>query len=230
MKKDKYEQQVVLSEQAYMFAHIPALIASLLYTRSVWVPLLGSLLQLDPVVIKPIIFILITTTLSVIGYLLHKKFPLSVPLWIGFSLSAITAIWISSMPADHSVYSWSYRDACIIGLVQAGVVLPGLTRLGCVTLAGCLLGYSPIASYMLAWLVHLPLMLGGVLLALGGMTRLSVKVSTVIDAFAYLALIVVSFLLLCGTDFLLRVDKYWYFVCYLCIPIGVGWYKDRENV
>lgn len=216
-----------LSQKAYLLAHIPALIAGAWYTAGFWWPLVLSLLAGQQDGLQAVMFFGVTTVCAVTGYVVHRMRRLDVPLWIGFTLTALLLMLISACHS-HGSLTLSLYHAGIIGVTQALVFVPGVSRLATVTLVGCLLGYSPYVAYCMAWLVHLPLMAGGMLIAARDQEPLPAELSNTL--LGLVAVTALACLLVYLVGWLVVIHKLWFFSCYLCIPIASAWYKRREIV
>lgn len=86
----------------------------------------------------------IADIITLAGYVLFRHYRLvTIPVWFGFLLTAGLLISLPLCKQDNEKKSITYRDAAVIGSVQAVALLPGISRLASTYAAGCWLGYSP---------------------------------------------------------------------------------------
>lgn len=209
----------LLGSESFLFLlHIPTIIIVALFFRSVWAPLLFSIQKRWGLVVRLILYALISDIITAAIYILLKKYPLSIGLCVGFAISSVVL---------GSLY-WCRRNGvrvtapkmALLGLAQGCALVPGISRFGTVYAVGRWLGFSSKKSFGLAWMIQWPLMVGatGVALLWGDPIDISLSfslVATLIGAtiFAYGALVIAYKAAIN--------DRFWLFGIYLLIPIAL---------
>jgi undecaprenyl-diphosphatase len=142
-----------------------------------------------------------------------------------FPLTAAMLIWASRIePGDVDYTRLGYRDALVIGLLQAIAILPGVSRSGATIVAGLALGLRRESAVTFAFLLAIPAIAGAGVLE---MAKLLEPASAAESTPAGLLLIgaAVSFVVgLAALDWLLRLverGRLAWFAYYL-IPLGVA--------
>jgi undecaprenyl-diphosphatase len=96
---------------------------------------------------------------------------LATPLWIGLGLFANTLLMGVIAPRDDSrltrtLDEGGWRDALVLGLLQAFALVPSVSRSGATIVAALLLGFRRTDAIRIAFLISLPVVGGAVLLQL----------------------------------------------------------------
>lgn len=216
--------------------HLGTLLAVLIYFyKDVWALLYG----LGQVVIHPkrawmenfysrlaILLIIGTIPAAIAGKTLKLFFTTAfqnVPGTAAFLLvTAVMLFWISRRKAgERTIESLNWKDACVVGIMQAVAILPGISRSGATITGGLFQGLDRESAPRFSFLLSIPIILGGGLLELkdvahtGTSLPLSVLLAGVLVA-AISGYLAVMLLL----DIVKRGKLEWF--AYYCVIIGLA--------
>ena len=106
-----------------------------------------------------IVSCMISGGITAIGYLLIRQLHLiTIPLWLGLMITAgilFSLQWCTFIPTKKIL---SYKDACVLGMVQACALLPGISRFASTYVAARWIGFYPYHAFGYSFALELPLL------------------------------------------------------------------------
>lgn len=221
-------------EQAALFAqidslqgllHVPTLITLALVYFHDWFFLVRHMLRCCTRIIKIAFLSFISCAITALVYFVVKPQQMvGIPLLAGFIISAGALVSVCWAPKKNN--AWNISSACVLGLVQACALVPGISRMALTYSAGVWLGISGRRALQISFLIQVPLIIGSFALAycngdlsadmgqlLNSQFCLSMLISTM------LACVGLYFTVACATKY-----RMWYFSVYLLLACLVWMY------
>lgn len=172
--------------------------------------------------IRALFLLGVADSITVICFVLKKLLCISIPLYIGFSITALV-LYTSRWCTQESTVQFSFLRALIIGFAQGLALVPGVSRFALVFVVSRWLGFSSRHAYMITWLTFLPLIIAAsfsacVQLFISG--QLPFLASLLYAHACGVAIIVmISMAAFYGTYYLIKRNLLWLFSWYMIIPI-----------
>lgn len=170
-----YITSICANETIIHLLHIPTLLIVIVFFKSYWIKIFQRWHALLPIVIRCGMYTIAADSITMIAYIVYKKYPVSkaltsehfsstqlssVPLWLGFT---ITALALYSLKYTHShTTKPKLPHMLLLGLIQSIALLPGVSRFGTVFVAARWLGIRTEKAFAITWMLQFPLMIGAV--------------------------------------------------------------------
>lgn len=84
-------------------------------------------------------------------------------LWVGLLMTAVGLLSLRWLPTNGRYASWDAPRAVALGVAQGVALLPGISRFGATYVVARWLKISPRRSFQISFLIHVPVILGGLL-------------------------------------------------------------------
>jgi undecaprenyl pyrophosphate phosphatase UppP len=139
-------------QSLYFIVHAPTVLVIIVYFFSSWLLLLNN----APRYLSALLWIVIVEGITLVSFTQKKYIP-AIPLWIGFATTSCL-LFSTALDFGNVLFDWNICHALLLGLAQSLALLPGVSRLACTVAAAHWLGYSLHDSFVISWLIHLPLM------------------------------------------------------------------------
>lgn len=207
------------SESFQFLLHIPTIFIVAIFYRFVWLPLVYSFMDRWSLIVKLIGFTLIADGITFSCYLFLKKYPIVLPLWVGFAITSLMLLSLLWCKKNHR--RLSLQKIMLLGFVQGCALIPGVSRLGAVFTAGRWLGLSAKKSFAVAWMLQWPLMIGAVGLAILKERSLMVLFSAQSVLLVGVAMIAAYAAFALAYFAALR-NSFWLFGIYILIPLALS--------
>lgn len=214
-----FEQKKINLKTIYYLLHAPTLFIILCYFSSQWY---SFIFHNQQIFYKPIVWVIIADLITVILYMLLQRITITLPIQIGFLITALCLLSTKWCGATKSIFEWHYMDACILGLAQACAVLPGISRLGLTCAVGCMLGFSLIDAFSLSWLLYAPLMGAACIYSLQELVHYKGHLKQILNCKMGLVILIssgMSWYLLKAIVFLANTQALYLFGWYMLIPL-----------
>ncbi|MCK5808711.1 undecaprenyl-diphosphate phosphatase [bacterium] len=169
--------------------HTASLLAIIIYFRKIIATLFKALFNTEMKVERRLIVAVIVATMMTGLLMFPVKFLVDhirnsiVWLSVTFSMTALI-LWVAQKKLqkrnDESV-ELTWKDAAIIGGVQAFALLPGISRSGSTLAAGLLRGAKGIQAMEFSFLLAIPAIVGATLLEVKDMGSVSIPLTTLLS-------------------------------------------------
>ena len=156
-------------------------------------------------------------------YFTRAQLPLfNIPLWIGFSVTALLLFSLLLLPTGKSVRLTWWR-AVLIGLFQGLALLPGLSRFAATFCGARFLGFSSRASFEVSFMLQWPLILAAVMRSAFFLVHHTVGV-VVTPTFGVILFVssVLAWLGFCVAARLAHTERLWYCALYVVVVACVA--------
>ena len=212
---DYFKRRNIALSDAYYFLHLPTLCIIFLFSMPLWKSWL-----INP---KMLLCITLASFITVGFFYLFKKYSISWPLIFGMFVTSFSLIFSSSYVLGSELSFWDYHTFIVLGIAQGIALLPGISRLAFTTAAGCCMGIPLLHSFIISWLIYLPLMIAA-------LTKSSINLyqkgtlTQLLNWRTCLVMIVsgiISWYVFKGVLFLIVINKWWLFGWYMIIPMGL---------
>lgn len=148
-----------LSQSMSYFLHGPTSIILMLFFRKRWFFILRHPWRCRFIILRLLLYGFCAEIATLFWFFLLQKFSLSVPLSLGFFITACLLLSLRYAPKHSS--SLTAIKATVIGFVQGMALLPGISRLGSTYSIGRHLGLSPQLSFVFSCTIEWPLITVG---------------------------------------------------------------------
>lgn len=153
------------------FLHIPTIFIVTVFYFSRFVRFIWRASVAWRILAKTIGYVCIADCFTAFWYVVLKKTDSTIPLWAGFSITALLLLSTYFQKKQRPVLGL-YRFL-ILGIVQGVSILPGISRFAAVYASAHWMGMSGRKAFDVSWLLQFPLMgaaalLGGVQLYMTG--------------------------------------------------------------
>lgn len=153
------------SPSMMLLSHIPTMLIVAIFFRDTWIPLLFRCMRYRRIIIHLILYAALADCITALWYFFLKTYPITIPLSLGFSL---TALLLFSLRWCHRERTTMLTSAhmILLGFVQGIALFPGISRFGMVYTMCCWLGIRSTKAFGIAWMLQWPLMLAGAFVGL----------------------------------------------------------------
>lgn len=210
----------------YYFMHGPTLLIICAYFFAQWWRLVFTSAG---IAWRLILCLVIADLITFIIYLVFKRTNITIPLGLGFIITAIFLFSTAWCSASKALSLLSFTDAAILGLVQGLALLPGVSRLAFTCSIGCWLGFSLADAFLLSWTMQAPLMAAAFAKSLKDLYELG-ALTQVLNLPIGLVMLVssgVSFLALYGIGQMAHHITWYCFGWYMFVPLII-WIFQRS--
>ena len=210
-----FKQRNLALSDVYYFLHLPTLCIVSLFLWPLWTSWF-----LQPKIVCGVIS---ANIITVCFFYLFKKYSISWPLVFGMCITALCLIITAPYKPGSELTNMHYSMFIILGIAQGIALLPGISRLAFTTAAGCCMGIPLLHSFIISWLIYVPLMIAATAKStinlylkgtlgqlLNWRTCLVMLVSGVISWYVFKYVL-----------YLIVINKWWLFGWYMMIPIGL---------
>ncbi len=199
--------------------HVPTIVVVAMFFAREWLFLLFHLQYTWRMVIRLILYMVLSNSITTIFFLLIHRYPFVMPLWIGFGITA--GILLSLRWCRHPSYaSLNTARSATLGCVQGVALLPGISRFAVVFAACRWMGISNRRAFFITWMLQWPLVLGMLLVQLRKYYLYPTHLMT-IDPYTLGYMITVSaaaFAGMCLMYCLVRRGRLWIMSIYMILP------------
>lgn len=205
------------------FVHGVTVIVLVLFFFSRWSWLLVHLLRCWRIVAKIIGFVFITDIITVLFYMMFRWFAFTIPLTVGFIITFILLLSLRWVPVCQNK-RWSWRSACMLGIMQGCALLPGISRFASTYVCARWFSLPPRKAFEMSWLVVWPLIAVAFLHSAGIVVITSSETLLLRPAtgIVMIAAGIVSFYALRFVERLAYAEKLWWFGVYMIVPIIIS--------
>lgn len=204
--------------------HLPTLFIIAFFFYRQWIPFFVHFKRLFSFTVYLFFWNLLVTIITTLFFLAKQYLALSMPLWIGF---LVTMICLATLRYPFLVDKKSVKmsDAVIIGMAQGAALFPGISRLASVFFACRLLGFSHKRSFLISWMVEVPLIIGA---SSGALLYAALYKPIVFAFFSPLVLVLIFLATLVGTFAFYGVAAMaeramlWRFSWYMLLPLTIS--------
>lgn len=225
---EKYVVKHSLSLKAlYYFLHGPTLLVISIYFFNEWYGLLRSSRLLSIM-----LWIAIADGITVVFYLFKSRIEHYFSLGAGLLITALALFSTYYCPqAKHSLNDWQLVYACCFGIIQSFAILPGISRLAITSVGGCLLGFSLYDSFIISWLLQLPLMAGAFIFSIQDLFVRNKKQQVLNWKLALIILFcsLISYFFLSLVMYTLRKKIFFAWGFYMIIPLMLWWQQRKRE-
>ena len=145
--------------------HFPSLVVLGLYFFNRWFIFVRYIRRCWAMLVKLLILVFVTDVMTFLWYLLIRKYHfLTIPLWLGFGITALLLWSLSWCPESNK--TWRIWDAVLLGCVQGLALLPGISRYASTFVVARWLGISERHATEISFLIEAPLVGAAFLFAL----------------------------------------------------------------
>jgi len=205
---------------------IPTIVVVAVFFVKEWGFLLIHIHRTWRIVGKLIGYMLCANSVTAIFYLFMRYYDSTIPLWIGFSVTAGLLFSLYRCPDEQHVPLTS-RRAVLLGIVQGIALLPGISRFAAVFVTSRWMGIDARRSFRITWMLQWPLAVGMVLLS-GYQYRSCPTHWVPVDLRTFLIIGGASAMALLGLYamyLLVQRRMLWIMALYMILPIAVSfWY------
>lgn len=138
--------------------HLVTLLVLAVFFFDRWKVYLMRLRSCLPIILKLIALVGLADIITALLYVFFKIYPVSMPLIVGFGITAI-ALGSLYKCTEKNNNTFNIYTALILGLVQGLALLPGISRLATTYVAARWLGLQPRKAFEVSWLIAVPLFL-----------------------------------------------------------------------
>lgn len=142
--------------------HIPTIFIILIFFSAQWRSMFYAIRASKTTLFSITKFVFIADAITVLFYGVLKYYPLTLPLGIGFLITAALLYSLRYCSLAYKKFSWQKYDACILGIVQGVALLPGISRFAITFVGARWLRLSPRTAFMLSFFIEVPLLVAGV--------------------------------------------------------------------
>ena len=205
--------------------HLPIAIIVALFFLPRWWPFLCKLHKYWFVILKIVIFTFLVDCITIVWFLLFRVIGIDwLPLWAGFSMTALLLFFEKRLSSKRSRLTLSWQTILFFGCLQGIALLPGISRLAITYMGGRFLGVSPKKAFGISWLIVCPLLCAASFRGtweLYNQQQLSLLVNN--KTLCVIGLVTIAaFGALYFVSYLARTGRLWYFAIYLVIPIAIS--------
>lgn len=144
------------------FLHVVPLIVIAVYFYSRWRIFLLHPLRTWRSAVKLMSFVVLADGVTAVLYFSRAQFSFfTLPLWIGFSATALLLLSLRIVPARDVRLTWS--RSILLGLFQGLALVPGVSRFAATFCGARYLGFSSRSSFELSFMLQWPLILAAVM-------------------------------------------------------------------
>jgi len=137
--------------------HLPTLIILSAFFLPRYGYLLRSPRRVLPLIMRAMVAVVLADLVTGVIYLICGTWlKAALPLWVGFCVTAIVLFSLRWCPPGRGVRFNAWR-ALLLGLVQALVLAPGLSRLASTFVVARWLGFRGTRAFEISWAIHVPL-------------------------------------------------------------------------
>lgn len=207
--------------------HGPTVIVLLVYFFSEWFYVVSHVKKYQKHAIYITGLVFLANCVTVLLYIGFKYTHVSVPLWLGLSITAFSLLSLKLLPTHPTENKTiSISQALIIGVSQGVALLPGISRLGLTYVTGRWLGLSTYWAFRFSCALQITLFAAGSLRGL---------VQSMHDPLFFYLINPLFLLLVIGASFIAYVELYWveramrlnilwYLGIYMLVPITLALY------
>ncbi len=152
------------SSSLIFLAHIPTIFIVTFFFRDIWLPLFYQLHRHYRVIIHLIMYTCIADCITALSYFLLKIVPLSLPLSVGFTITAGMLFSLRWRYGDRTILKIPHM--ILLGCAQSVALLPGISRFGTIYVVCRWFGIRPSKAFGITWMLQWPLMTAGAILGL----------------------------------------------------------------
>lgn len=138
---------------------------------------------------------------------------------VGLAL-LITALILFLVPAQTLGRKLNLKTALLVGLAQAGAIIPGISRSGVTISVGLMLGLEKQSAVRFSFFLALPIMLGAVLYKLKDLGKFTLSVEPISILVGSITCFIVSFIAIKLLIKVVRQSRLYYFGIY-CVVLGL---------
>lgn len=154
---EKFRWTQPINENFDLFLHGPiALVVALFFFKD-WFFILKGVPRTLPFIKKIFCYGFITDSITVPAYFLIFKNNTFLPIWLGFLITSLLIFSLKFCPTTRPYSVWNYQTALLLGIVQAGALMPGISRLGSTFVCARRMGFSVIRAFQLSFLIEWPI-------------------------------------------------------------------------
>jgi undecaprenyl-diphosphatase len=209
-----------LNENIEYFLHGPNVIILAIFFYNRWKLLLIALFRNFSIIKKIMMLGFITDSITASAYFLFFKHATFMPLWVGFLITSSLLFSLYFCKKNPTITtSWNYKNACILGMVQACALMPGISRFGSTFVTARWLGFPSKKSFELSFLIEFPISVAAALM--GGYSLYSKNMlHELLHPMMTLVIIIAAIGSLLGLWIMQRIISYnymWSFSLYLLI-------------
>ncbi len=210
---------VIQSEIVTFLMHVPTVFVVAVFFFKTWIKLLINLRTQWRIVAKLIMYTACADGVTSILFLFIKYFELSIPLWLGFSGTALmlySLTWCSNQ--RRTVLA--PRHMLLLGFMQGVAVFPGISRFAAVFVTSRWLGVGNKKAFNVSWMLQWPLIVGASLLGIVGLMGGADGISFGLSEWILLVLAVCIALWGMYVAYLLALyNKLWLVSIYMIVPL-----------
>lgn len=175
-------------------------------------------------IVQLIVYGVIASTITAIGWLFRSWLFNKIPLWVGFSLTGVIlfSLYFCSSPGSKKKLSVSYAIA--FGIIQTIALIPGLSRFGIVYAAARWLGFDAPRAFEITWLIQWPLIVGAAGLSLRVLVMPTISFFSPMLFLIMIVSSIVSYLFLYLMYRLAIAHYLWLISFYMIIPLILSCY------
>lgn len=209
-----------LSSKTLYLLHVPTAAMLALFFQQEWRMMLQVLFRRFSLMCKTLSLVCIVDLLTVCMFVVLHYIPLTIPLGVGLSITALMLYSLAWCPDGQKKFG--VNQAFVLGGVQAVALLPGISRFASMYVAARWLGISHRRAFEITWMVAFPLFVAPVLL-LGttGVMSWTVSDISVLTVIVVCIASIVSYLLLWAVQWAARYNYLWMMSIYMIVPIGM---------
>jgi undecaprenyl-diphosphatase len=207
--------------------HLPTAGIIIFFFYNNWKPFLLYPMRLRSVITKIFFFVGITDGITTIIYFFLKKNPISLPLYIGFFITSIMLFSLIWCPTRVYRKKMNWFDALVLGIVQGCALLPGISRFATTFVTACWLGLTPAKSFLIVWMMQLPLIIGASIRTILHYGTLHLPLSTFFTGNMMLVIFITSCMSYYGfylISSMAKNNRLWLFGIYELIPFFVAFF------
>ncbi|MDR3550685.1 MAG: undecaprenyl-diphosphate phosphatase [Candidatus Babeliales bacterium] len=209
------------------FVHGVTVVMIALFFFSRWWWLLIHLRRCYTIIAKIISLTFIADVMTFCLYLLFHYYLFSIPLAIGFSITALLLLslyFVPDYPMVSKRQSLTWCKAVILGLVQGFCLLPGISRFAGTYVCARWMGISPHKSFEISWLFFWPLITVAFIHS-AAIIVITTPQSLLLTPAVILLMVATGLVSLCALKGVARIayaQKLWWFGFYMIVPIVVS--------
>lgn len=170
-------------------------------------------------IVKPLLFIVVTDGITFVWW--WQNLTVQLPLTIGFMITTGLLYSTRYMQGSQDC-TWNLSHAVVLGLAQACSLMPGLSRFATTYSVGSFLGYRPIVSFAISFLIQIPLLVGACakgLIAVGKNIQILQNLFDFAHLFVILSASLISYVVLSLVGISIKNGSFWKFSRYMVLPI-----------
>lgn len=212
---DYFKQRNVALTDVYYFLHLTTLCVVSAFLWPLWTSWF-----LHP---KIVLGVISANIITVCFFYFFKKYSISWPLIFGMCITAFSLIFTAPYKPGIALADMQYSMFIVLGFAQGIALLPGISRLAFTTAAGCCMGIPLLHSFIISWLIYVPIMLVAVVKSSINLYQTG-TLAQLLNWRICLAMLVsgmISWLVLSQVAHLIVSNKWWLLGWYMIIPIGL---------